>query len=279
MRKSFGFGVVLTAACLGGTSDTAYGQAGGPATVGGRLGTTTSSSLVTAPNNLEQKANEQAQANGTPAAAGQPGNANMAPGMTGNMATQPNVPSTNPGATYTPGLANPGEWNYRSNAPNTNAARAAQGIYPGTATAATPGYTSREMPGMGGYNGVNPMGTTMAPSYYYAGTAGMPYATYNSPGMYGAGGAPSPYGATTAYPNSYITPGYNATQVQGYTYQRRGLFGRRNRVVYPANTYGATTYGTYPGTTYRAYPSGYTTYSTTTYYPNSGSYTYGSYPY
>lgn len=361
MRKILGFGGVLTAACLTGTLGAAYAQSGGPATVGGRIGTTTSSSLVTAPNNLEQKANEQAAANGTPAAntavpgvntaapageatlpnantgagintavpgsvttpagtaglgantaaptnyqgpatrgtaPGQPGNVypatgNRATGALNNMPNQAGAPAgtypnnpqgaANGGQTFTPGLANPGEWNYRSNSSNTYANRAEQGIYPGPATGATPGYTSRVMPGMGGYNGVNPMGTTMAPGYYYAGTAGMPYATYNSQGTNG-GGMPYQYGATTAYPRSYITPGYNGTQIQGYTYQRRGLFGRRNRIVYPANSPG-NAYGSYSASpngysTYGAAPSGYNTaYGTTTYYSSPGSYSYGTYPY
>jgi len=360
MRKILGFGAVLTAACLSGTMGTAYGQGGGPATVGGRIGTTTSSSLVTAPNNLEQKANEQAEANQTPAAntavpgvttaapggqatvpnantgagvntavpgstltpastagvggntaaptnyqgpgtagnpvnqatsryvapgvatgtvVNQPGNTVVAPatptaGMpnqpsatTAGTAIAPGTPAT--GTAYNPGLANPGEWNYRSNAAGTYAPTAAQGIYPGTATAATPGYTNRVMPGMGGYNSVNPMATTMAPGYYYAGTAGMPYATYNQ-GY--SGTSPYGYGPTTAYPGTYMSPGYNAT---GYTVQRRGLFGRRNRIVYPASPYRYSTYGT---TTYSNYP-GTSGYGTTTYYSAPTTYTYGTYPY
>jgi hypothetical protein len=134
-----------------------------------------------------------------------------------------------------------------------------QGGYPGTYTAATPGYTGRVMPGMAGYNSVNPMGTTMAPPYYYAGSAGMPYATYNTPG----------------YSSMYVTPGSYTVQPQTYTVQqRRGLFGglfrRRGRVAYPASPYGYT---------YGSYPSGYTTYGTTTYYTTPGTYTYGGYSY
>jgi hypothetical protein len=117
------------------------------------------------------------------------------------------------------------------------------------------------MPGMTGYNSVNPMGTTMAPGYYYAGTAGTPY--------------------TTSTP-AYGTNGYSTAQP--YMVQRRGLFGRRNRIVYPASPYGATTYQTAP--------SAYTTYGTTTYsttpgvynygnsnYTTPGTYRYGAYPY
>ena len=100
----------------------------------------------------------------------------------------------------------------------------------------------------------------------------MPYATYNTQG-YGGTGMPYQYGATTAYPAGYVNPGYNATQIQGYTVQRRGLFGRRNRVVYPASPYGASTY------TYGAYPTGYTTYGTTTTYSMPGPYSYRTSPY
>jgi len=390
MRKSLNPSLALAAAALLSTGGLAFGQGGGPATVGGRIGTTNNSSLVTAPNNLEQKANEQAEANRTPAAntaipgintaapggnatvpnantgagintaipgstqtpastagignntaaptnyqgpgtrANQPGQpslgnpgaaatgttklneaglVNQPPGMTGQLMNQPATAGTNTGynaqgttanagTRYTPGLANPGEWNYRSNAPNTYAPRAEQGRFPGSATGATPGYTGEVMPGMGGYNAVNPMGTTMAPFYYYARTAGMPYATYNSSAYNNAVGAPMTYGATTAYPSAVMSPGYNATQIQPYGYQRRGLFGRR-RVSYPASpysyptsgysTYGSTGYYTGPGAVgYRGtsgYGSSYLTPSTYTYSPTTyttpGNYSYtnGAYPY
>jgi hypothetical protein len=180
------------------------------------------------------------------------------PAADGTMPNQPGNVSPAPGASGT-------------YAPNAFAPRGTQGGYPGPATAATPGYTGRNMPGMAGYNTVNPMGTTMSPPYYYAGSAGMPYATYNTPGYTGAAGAPSMYGPTTAYPSGYITPGTNVTQFQNYRFQRRGLFGRRNRVVYPASPYGSSSYG--------SYPSGYTTYGTTTYYSAPGTYSYGTNPY
>lgn len=378
MKKTIGIGIILTAACLGGSGRMAFGQGGGAATVGGQLGTVESGSLVTAPNNLEQKANEQAQANGTPAAntaipgvntaapggqatvpggatgagtttaipgsvttpagtAGrgantaapngyqgpanardvppQPantypnvGNAMNRPGQVnngavgnamnptgnlnqtgigaGNAMNQPgmargtpmnNAAAGNAGQTYTPGLANPGEWNYRSNPNASYANQANQGIYPGTSTAATPGYTGRLMPGMGGYNSVNPMGTTMAPGYYYAGSAGLPYATYNTPGNPAGTAMPYAYGATTAYPTTYMNRGYGGAPAQGYSMPRRGLFGRRNRVVYPASPYGSNN-------NYGSYPSGYTTYGApgtygNTTYTTPGSYTNGAYPY
>ncbi len=334
INKRIELALVVTAAYLAGSGGLAHGQGGGPATVGGPLGTVENSTLVTAPNNLEQKANEQAQANGIPAAntavpgvntaapagaatvpggamgagtttaipgsvvtpagtAGRGGNTtvprgfqspvesrgvpnqptNMSPTVGNGNAVRPpasgigagmnNAAAGTPGQTYTPGLANPGEWNYRTNPNASYASQANQGIYPGTSTAATPGYTGRLMPGMGTYNAVNPMGTTMAPGYYYAGTAGLPYATYNAPGYSGNNVMPYAYGATTAYPTTYMAPRYTPT--------RRGLFGRRNRVVYPASPYGYNN-------SYGSYPSGYTTYSSTT-YTTPGSYTAGPYPY
>jgi hypothetical protein len=320
MRKILGFGIVLASACLTGTS---YGQGGGAATVGGRQGTTENSSLVTAPNNLEQKANEQAEQNGTPVAnTAVPGVNTAAPGGTatvpgsrtgaglntavpgstetpaqtagiGANTTPPGANSatgtpgigaqyatpggmnrgaqvgttnaapgvgdagmpagtTNAGTTYTPGMANPGEWNYRTDPSNASGAGYQQGGYQGTATAATPGYTGRTMPGMAGYNNVNPMGTTMVPPYYYAGTAGMPYPTYSNPG-YNAG---------------YTNPGYTTTTYQSYNVRpRRGLFGRRNRVAYPATPYGYNMYSNGYSS-----PYGYSSYGTTTYHSTPGAY-------
>jgi len=330
MRKILGFGAALAAACLAGTSGSAYGQAGegnpatgGPAGVSGRIHSTSPSTLVTAPNNLQEKETEDAarQAAGAnaaapgqrsalttmPGAATTPANAAQGPGTTAGRANAAGTgnpggignrsgignpggignPSGigNAGGVADPGAANqgyagnatsttatpnttspfppgtPGEWNYQANPANGYAPGVQRGYYPGTATAATPGYTGRVMPGMAGYNGVNPMGTTMAPSYYYAGTAGMPYATYNQTS---AGNSPYGYGATTAYPSTYA-PGTYVGGAPGYVVQRRGLFGRRSRVVYPAGSY-----------TYRSYPSGYSTYGTTTYYSTPGTYNYGN---
>ncbi len=311
-NKSIELALVVTAAYLAGSGGLAYGQGGGPATVG----TVENGTLVTAPNNLARKANGQAEAKGIPAAnpavpgvntaapagpatvpggvmgagtttaipgsvvspsetavqggnttvpggfkspvesrgvSNQPasmspviGNGNVVPPpASGNGAGMNHAAVGTPGQTYTPGLAN-------------------QGIYPGTSTAATPGYAGRLMPGMETYNAVNPMGTTMTPGYYYAGTAGLPYATYNAPGYSGYNAMPYAYGATTAYPTTYMVPRYTPT--------RRGLFGRRNRVVYPASPYGGY------NSSYGSYPSGYTTYGNTT-YTTPGSYTAGPYPY
>jgi hypothetical protein len=151
-------------------------------------------------------------------------------------------------------MTNPGEWNHRNNSSNYANANYQQGAYPSTATASNPGYTGRDMPGMAGYNNVNPMGTTMAPSYYYAGTAGMPYATYPNAG----------YASGTAY------PGYTTTTYQNYSVRpRRGLFGRRGRVVYPATPSGYTMYSNG-----YSYPYGYSSYGTTTYYSTPGAYPY-----
>jgi len=180
-----------------------------------------------------------------------------------NSGINPAAGATNSGTAGPLPPGTPGEWNYRSSNPTNNYA---PGTYPGTSTAATPGYTNRVMPGMAGYNAVNPMPTTMAPGYYYADTAGMPYATYNNQG---AGNSPYGYGPTTAYPSTYA-PGTYVGGAPGYVVQRRGLFGRRSRVAYPAGTYGYSGYGTSP--------SGYSTYGTTTYSTTPGTYTYGAYP-
>lgn len=160
--------------------------------------------------------------------------------------------------------------NEQAEANNTPAAnKATPGINTAAPGAVTPGYTNRVMPGMVGYNSVNPMSTTMAPSYYYARSAGLPYATYNSSVYNNAGGAPMTYGATTAYPSTVMSPGYNATiQPQ---YRRRGLFGRRNRVFYRS-----TPYRYYYDTPY----NGYSTYGTTGYYSGPGAVGYrGTYGY
>ncbi len=301
MRKILGFGVVLAVASLAGTARLAYGQTGT-----GNV-TTTPGSLITAPGNSEQAANDAAAARragalnraaaANAAATGQPatpapgpgatttttttpGNTYQAPGTTGTVVnpagaggvqTYPGnvAPGTvHTGSGYQAGTIYPGTTNTTTYSSNSYAPGAQTGTYPGPSTGATPGYTNRVMPGMAGYNAVNPMATAMAPGYYYAGTAGMPYATYNTPG----------------YSSMYVTPGYYGTQVQTYTVRpRRGLFGRRNRVVYPASpsgyTYGTTPYGynTYGTTTYSPY--GYSTYSTTTYSTVPGSYTYSTSPY
>jgi len=300
MRKILGFGVVLAVASLTGTAGVAYGQPG-TGNISTRPG-----SLITAPGNSEQAANDAAAANragalnraaaanaavpgqpATPApnAAGTtttttPGNTYQAPGTTGTVVnpagaggvqTYPGnaAPGTvNAGTGYQPGTTYPGTANTTTYSSNYYALGAQEGTYPGPSTGATPGYTNRVMPGMAGYNAVNPMATTMAPSYYYAGTGGMPYATYNTPGS----------------SSGYVTPGYYGTQVQNYTVRpRRGLFGRRNRVVYPAspygNTYGTSPYGynTYGNTTYSPY--GYSSYSTTTYSTVPGTYYYRTAPY
>jgi hypothetical protein len=119
---------------------------------------------------------------------------------------------------YTPGASNPAQGNYAANA-MTNAVPGLQqgAYYPGTAPSATPGYAGRVMPGMVGYDSVNPMGTTMAPGYYYAGTAGMPYATYNNTPGYGYpyyGG----YGSGNGYPNysNYAAPSVGGTYSSAY---------------------------------------------------------------
>jgi hypothetical protein len=292
MRINVGFGVALAVASLmaAGTASGQSGAAGGTGNgAAGGIGRTTTTSphtLLTAPNNLEQQANQAANnAVGTTAVPGQvapppaagnvattPGSTYEAPGTTGTPFNPAGVPTTNtyqtnpaPGTVtpgrYAPGAAYPqGTYGATTYSSNYYAPGFQQGTYPAAAnTAASPGYTGRVMPGMAGYNSVNPMGTTMAPGYYYAGTAGMPYAT----------------GATTGYSSMYVAPGYYSTQPQTYTVQqRRGLFGglfrRRNRVVYSSGPYG-TTYGTAP--------SGYTT--TSGYYPATtpGTYYYTPSPY
>jgi len=278
MRKIFGFGVVLAAAYFTGTMGVAYGQPAGtpavpnatareaintvapgatatPGQSAGAGANTRAPGNVQAPGTAGTVLNQAGATGASPATAapgatatpGQsagvgantraPGNV-QAPGTAGTALNQAGVTGTTP-ATAAPGTVNPGTTYMPV------VAVPAGGTYPGTATAATPGYTGRVMPGMTGYNSVNPMSTTMAPGYYYAGTAGTPYATYSTP--------------------RYTTPGNYSTQP--YVVQRRGLFGRRNRIVYPASPYGYTTYSNAP--------SGYTTYGTTTYYSTPGAYSYG----
>jgi hypothetical protein len=176
-----------------------------------------------------------------------PGNTPQVPGTAGTVLNQSGVMPTNPASTV-PGTVNPAAANTTTYSSSYYAPGAQQGVNTGAGTVATPGYTSQTMPGIAGYNSVNPMGTTMVPGNYYTGTAGTPYTT----------------GATTGYSSMYVTPGYYTAQPQTYqVQQRRGLFGgmfrRRNRVVYPASPYGYTT-------------TGYTTYTT------PGTYTYYTSP-
>ncbi len=337
MRTNLGFGVVLAVASLT-AAGTAYGQVGAAGTGGrgtpvgiGRTHTVSPSSLLTAPNNLEQQANEAAANNGamTPGTPGQvapstvggngvtnsaggyqapataptsldrtstnglvpgqgmPGsvyNPNAgglpAPGTVGSINNNTGIAgaTVNQGAGYPqnaanssagyPQAVNPGAGyspaNVYSSTPYNGSAYSSYYFVPGAQegvtqssriTGATPGYAGRVMPGMAGYNSINPMGTTMAPGYYYAGTAGMPYAT----------------GATTGYSNTYVSPNYYS---QGYVMRpRRGLFGRRrNRVVYTASPYatpyyGNTTYGSNNGMTYNGPSNGWSSpgYNTTGY--------------
>jgi hypothetical protein len=262
MRSILGFGVVLAVAGLLATVETAYGQTGAAGQAG--RGTGIGGAPASAANNVEQQVTNAAGTNATvpgqvvttpPTAGGvttMPPNTYQAPGTTGNVVNPAGGAPVYPGTT-TPGTINPAAAPTTTYSSNYYAPGAQQGVYPGTGTAVTPGYTNSVMPGMAGYNSVNPMATTMAPGYYYAGTAGMPYAA----------------GAPTRYSSMYVTPGYS-TAPQTYTVQqRRGLFGgmfrRRNRVAYPATTYGTAPYG-------------YTTYGTTT-YTAPGTYTYSTSPY
>lgn len=326
MRTNLGFGVVLAVASLT-AAGTTYGQVGAAGTGGrgtpvgiGRTNTVSPSSLLTAPNNLEQQANEAAansgavnpgmpgqvapapvagnqappaaplsldrsRTTGTFPAPGTSGSVNNtgtlpAPGTPGSINNNTGIASetVNQGAGYPqnaanssagyPQAVNPGAGyspaNVYSSTPYNGSAYSSYYFVPGAQegvtqssriTSATPGYTGRVMPGMAGYNSVNPMGTTMAPGYYYAGTAGMPDAA----------------GATTGYSNTYVSPNYYS---QGYVMRpRRGLFGRRrNRVVYTASPYatpyyGNTTYGSNNGMTYNGYSNGWSSpgYNTTGY--------------
>ncbi len=268
MRKTLGFGVVLAAVYLTGTFEVAYSQTG--AAGGAGQGARAPSAVGGVVNNVEQQA---AQATGlnnnaTPAPAVPGPTTPTIPGPTTAGVAAPGAVTTTPANTYqTPGMTgaalNPAGTTtaYPGTTTNYSANYAQPGSYPGTYTGATPGYTGRTMPGMVGYNSVNPMGTTMAPPYYYAGSAGMPYATYSNPG----------------YASGYAYPAYTNTTYQTYPVrQRRGLFGfgRRNRVVYPASPYGYNTYSNGANS-----PYGYSTYGTTTYYSTPGSYSYGTYPY
>jgi hypothetical protein len=150
---------------------------------------------------------------------GQPG--------TGAVRTYPGNTTTGIGNAVTgyQGVAPyPGAVNRTTYSSNDSAPGYQAGTYPGPSTGATPGYTSRVMPGMAGYNDINPMATTMAPGYYYAGTGGMPYATYNTPGyssMYGSGypypGSASGYGYGVPYDaTAYAAPGAGVTYSPAY---------------------------------------------------------------
>jgi hypothetical protein len=155
-----------------------------------------------------------------PVAYGQPG--------TGAVRTYPGNTTTGIGNAvtgYQAGTPYPGAANLTTYSTNDSAPGYQAGTYPGPGTGATPGYTNRVMPGMAGYNDINPMATTMAPGYYYAGTGGMPYATYNTPGyssMYGNGypysGSASGYGYgvpyyATAYPGPSVGVTYGPPYV------------------------------------------------------------------
>jgi hypothetical protein len=248
MRRILGFGVVLAAACLTGTLGAAYGQQRGGATgpntianqaintaVQGATGTPNQPGGIganaAAPTNVQVPGTAGSVLNragvtgagpataspgtmtaGARAKTAAPGNVQV-PGTTGTVLNRAGVTGTSPantvpGTTYTPGVGNPARGNYATNAMTNAVPGFQQGTYPGTATGATPGYAGRVMPGLAGYNSVNPMGTTMVPSYYYAGTAGMPYATYNNTLGYGY-----PYysnyaapGVGVAYTSAYVAP-------------------------------------------------------------------------
>ena len=283
MRKTLGFSVVLAAAYLTGTVGVAFGQGAGRSSVANTAtqdavqaiapGTTTAPGQATgigagtgAPNyqvpGTAGSVLNQAGVTGTgatPGTAAMPGQATgigagtgapnyQVPGTAGTILNQAGVTGTNTAASGTVNAGTayaPAGTTYSGYPTTARTPGVMQGTYPANVTAATPGYAGRAMPGMTGYNSVNPMGTTMAPGYYYAGTAGTPYTTY------------TPANGT----NSYYTS-------QPYVMQRRGLFGRRNRIAYPASPYGTTTYQTAP--------PAYTTYGTTTYYSTPGVYNYGN---
>jgi len=143
---------------------------------------------------------------------GQPG--------TGAVPTYPGNTTTGIGNAvtgYQAGTPYPGAANMTTYSSNYSAPGYQAGTYPGPSTGATPGYTNRVMPGMAGYNDINPMATTMAPGYYYAGTGGMPYATYNTPGyssMYGYGYPYSGYASGSGYGVPYYATGYPGPSVE-----------------------------------------------------------------
>jgi hypothetical protein len=241
-----------------------------PVPAAGQPGTTTTTnSLLTAPNNLEQQANERA------------GRTTVVPGntatMPGNTYQAPTGPSTVSGNTATgaaanpantvPGVGNPDAMNSRTYSSN---------YVPGTQPITTPGSTTMAPGTMGavgvpgtGYSYVNPMGTTMAPGTYTQGAAIASRPAYWAPSTYTTPGYASPAQSytTTGYASpyqTYTTPGY-ASPYQTYPIrQRRGLFGRRTRQVYATGATGYT-YGTAPGTY--------------TYTPAPGTYTYAPSPY
>jgi hypothetical protein len=278
MRKILGFGVVLAAAYLMGTVGMAYGQAGraaprpaAPNPAGSALNTVEQQAAQAA--GLNNQTGTTAPAPGqttspifgqtTPAVPGQP--ATTVPGQPATTIPAAGTMTTTPASTYqVPGMTgtqvNPAGMTttYPGTTTTYSSSYYQAGTIPGTYTGATPGYTNRIMPGMAGYNSVNPMATTMAPGYYYAGTAGMPSAA----------------GTTTGYAPAYGNAGLFNRPFGNTMPQRRGLFGglfrRRNRVAYPATTF------TSP---FGMSPSGYSGYTTTTYTTAPGTYYYGTSPY
>jgi hypothetical protein len=223
----------------------------------GPLHSTSPGSLVTGPNNTEDRANEKIQAAAT-AAATAPGTVSL--GNPSRVTTTP-APGTVTTRTptsyyYTPGLL-PGSQN--------------------GANRVAPGYAGTGEPGMK-YTSVNPMGVTMPLGSWYSGLPVMPYRT-------------SP---TNAYSSMYTIPGYAATGQTYYTtnvwgtYRPRrrqglpggGIFGpRRDWLAYPdlhssrsPGSYyysavpGAYYYGPAPVTNYYgAAPGSYYTYRTAPY--------------
>jgi hypothetical protein len=275
MRYILGFGVVLAVANLTGAVEMASAYqapaagrtvpappppAGTTATAsptqtpaGAPTTTTSPGSLLTAPGNLEQQANERSVAPID----------RVAPGVT---SAAPRTTSAAPG-TVVPGSVNPqpvpGQ-TYSSH------------YVPGAQSAQTPVAPMAEIPYYGSYYGAAAVQPGTSNSGYYGyqpGTSNSGYYGYQ-PGTSNSGYYGYPAG-TSGYSSMYVTPGYGyRTGTTTYAPARRGpfgLFGRRNAQVYTTGPYG-TTYGTAPyGYTSGAAPYNYG-------YGTPGTYTYGRYP-
>jgi hypothetical protein len=207
----------------------------------------TPGSLITSPNNLEQQANERAQAAAN-AAPTPPGTVQQQPYSLGNPGT-----GTNNAAAAAAGTAN----NPTAYPPTSSTYYYTPGVTPGSADGANrvaPGYAGTGEPGMR-YTSVNPMGVTMPIGSYYSGLPVMPYRTT----------------PTNSYSSMYVNPGYTATGTT-YTYTndagtylprpRRGLFGGGlfgRRRAYQSYSYNPNTYNyaTAPSTYYGAMPGTY----------------------
>jgi hypothetical protein len=182
---------------------------------------TSPGSLVTGPNNTEDRANEMIQA-AEAAAATPPGSVQMSLGNPTPATTTPAPGTTTPTSYYyTPGIL-PGS--------------------PNGSTRVAPGYAGTGYPGMK-YTSVNPMGVTMPIGSWYSGLPVMPYR----------------YSPTNAYNSMYVIPGYAATGPTYYTTDAGGTYVPQTRPWLPGGgTFGPRRdWLTYPTVPYSRSPGAY----------------------